>query len=560
MKPISEGGGGLTATPLSFGATNLGNLDTDPDTTTSNVGDIYYNTVTGVVKLLVDDGGGLIWYDIGRNISIGKTQVTGTAVTLSDVGTITSDMIGNTQVTVSKLATSSVTNTKVSTTANIDVTKIAGTAAALTTANTFTVGQQVIKTGADGNPGVSIWRNSGTQSAALLSLFQSDGSTVLAQVSAAGNVSLRNDNGAAAGVPLSITANASQSSNLLQILGSDNSTVRASISSVGALTVSPSSGTAATINAAASGVGVVVEANATTPGDLQRWQANGGSVYSRINASGQAAFGGRLTVGASNVNSTSVLYVTASTTTQITSAIQALTAQTSDLTQWLNTAGTVLGGRNAAGQTFAGSTAAVVGSTTTALTSAQYTSATVAVFTYGGTSLVQAGQTVTVAGVTGGAYNGTWVVSAVTSTTFTVLGSGFTNNAGTGGTFKLSAVGSFTAGTAAITPVVVKAAESQSANIQEWQNSSGGSLATIYSNGGALFPYIGSASNQYLVSTENSGGLFQAVRQTAAAANPGANSAKLYFRDGTTTGTLKLVVRAGTAGAETTILDNIPQT
>jgi hypothetical protein len=133
--------------------------------------------------------------------------------------------------------------------------------------------------------------------------------------------------------------------------------------------------------------------------------------------------------------------------------------------------GTTLGGRNAAGQTFAGSTAAVVGSTTTALTSAAYTSATVAVFTYGGTSLVQVGQTVTVASVSGGAYNGTWVVSAVTSTTFTVLGSGFTNNAGTGGTFKLSAVGSFTAGTAAITPLVAKAAASQSANIQEWQDS-----------------------------------------------------------------------------------------
>jgi hypothetical protein len=225
-------------------------------------------------------------------------------------------------------------------------------------------------------------------------------------------------NGNAVGV--SITANASQSSNLLQILGSDNSTVRASISSAGALTVSPSSGTAATINAAASAIGVVVKANATTPGNLQEWQSS---------------------------------------------------------------AATVLGGRNAAGQTFAGSTAAVVGSTTTALTSAQYTSATVAVFTYGGTSLVQVGQTVTVASVTGGAYNGTWVVSAVTTTTFTVLGSGFTNNAGTGGTFTLSAVGSFIAGTSAITPLVVKGAGSQSANYQEWQTSTGSAFCTIFGGG-----------------------------------------------------------------------------
>ena len=57
----------------------------------------------------------------------------------------------------------------------------------------------------------------------------------------------------------------------------------------------------------------------------------------------------------------------------------------------------------------------------------------------------------------------------------------------------------------------------------------------------------------------NSGGRLQLVKQTAADSNPGANNARIYFRDGTTAGTLKLVVRAGAAGAETTILDNIPQ-
>ena len=286
MIPISEGGGGLTATPLSFGAINLGNLDTDPDTTTSNVGDIYYNTAGSAVKLLVNEGGGLVWRDIGYNIQITKSQVVGTAVTLSDTGTITSGMIGDTQVTVSKLSTSSVTNAKVATNAAIDATKIAGTAAVLSSANTFTVGGHVVKTGADATAGLQIWRNSVTQSAALLSVFQSDGSTVLAQVSAAGNVSLRNDNGAAAGVPLSITANATQSVNLFQVLGSDNSTVRAAIGSTGALTVSPSSGTAATINAAASAIGLVVKANATTPGNIQEWQNSGGTALANVNNAG----------------------------------------------------------------------------------------------------------------------------------------------------------------------------------------------------------------------------------------------------------------------------------
>jgi hypothetical protein len=57
----------------------------------------------------------------------------------------------------------------------------------------------------------------------------------------------------------------------------------------------------------------------------------------------------------------------------------------------------------------------------------------------------------------------------------------------------------------------------------------------------------------------NSGGVMIMGRSTAQFSSPGNNSAALYFRDGTNAGTLKLVVRAGAAGAETTILDNIPQ-
>ena len=58
---------------------------------------------------------------------------------------------------------------------------------------------------------------------------------------------------------------------------------------------------------------------------------------------------------------------------------------------------------------------------------------------------------------------------------------------------------------------------------------------------------------------ENSGGRIRLTKMTSAVTNPGASLAKIYLRDGTTVGTLKLVVRAGAAGAETTILDNIPQ-
>ena len=227
---------------------------------------------------------------------------------------------------------------------------------------------------------------------------------------------------------------------------------------------------------------VLIIGAASQTADLFRVQNSAGTILSRVTSSGSYLTIARISAGSTttaiaNINS----YI--SSPSLIGIIVQGAASQTADLQEWQNSAGTVLSGFNAAGQIYAGTTASKVGSTTTALTSAAYTSATVAVFTYGGTSLVQVGQTVTVAGVTGGTYNGTWVVSAVTSTTFTVLGSGFTNVAGSGGTVQLSAVASFVAGTAAITPLIVQGAASQTANLQEWQNSANGVLARINQNG-----------------------------------------------------------------------------
>lgn len=62
------------------------------------------------------------------------------------------------------------------------------------------------------------------------------------------------------------------------------------------------------------------------------------------------------------------------------------------------------------------------------------------------------------------------------------------------------------------------------------------------------------------ITTANSGGILRLKKTTAAPGNPGAaNYARVALRDGTNADTLRLVVQAGTAGAETTILDNIPQ-
>jgi hypothetical protein len=106
----------------------------------------------------------------------------------------------------------------------------------------------------------------------------------------------------------------------------------------------------------------------------------------------------------------------------------------------------------------------------------------------------------------------------------------------------------------------IRGAASQTANLQEWQNSAGSNVISI-SSGGFISSNSGANFNSALIQigAANGGGQITWSKQTAAATNPGANGARLYFRDGTNAGTLKLVVRAGAAGAETTILDNIPQ-
>ena len=169
--------------------------------------------------------------------------------------------------------------------------------------------------------------------------------------------------------------------------------------------------------------------------------------------------------------------------TSIGLVLKGAASQTADLQQWQDSTGAVLSGVNAAGQAYFGTTASVIASTPAGLSSAAYTSATVAVFTLG-VPWVQVGQRVVVAGVTGGTYNGTWIVTSVTSTTFTVLGSGFTNIAGTGGTVKASAVGAFVSSSPFVTSLIVQAAAASFVNMQEWQNNTGAVVASVDQGGG----------------------------------------------------------------------------
>ena len=114
-------------------------------------------------------------------------------------------------------------------------------------------------------------------------------------------------------------------------------------------------------------------------------------------------------------------------------------------------------------------------------------------------------------------------------------------------------------GGAAQKGLIVRGAASQTANLQEWQDSAGTVTAKIDSVG-----YFGTRGmfglNGRFSFEEAFGGAFAMIqRSTSTVANPGSDKARIYIVSGTNAGTLKLVVRAGASGAETTILDNIPQ-
>jgi hypothetical protein len=128
-----------------------------------------------------------------------------------------------------------------------------------------------------------------------------------------------------------------------------------------------------------------------------------------------------------------------------------------------------------------------------------------------------------------------------------------TNSLGVAGSPSGISYAYFTTPSASSIPVVIRGAASQSANLQEWQNS-GGTVVNSIGATGTQFWFGGLAS----MLTANSGATLEMFRMTAQAGSPGANRGRIYFRDGTNANTLKLVVRAGAAGAETTILDNIP--
>ena len=130
-----------------------------------------------------------------------------------------------------------------------------------------------------------------------------------------------------------------------------------------------------------------------------------------------------------------------------------------------------------------------------------------------------------------------------------------------GGTTAISSVrASIYTNSTTTVGLAIQGAASQTANLQEWQTSAGTVIGSMSSTGTINSTNLGTLNNWVYAKEEQSGGQMRLKKTSGAAANNRATDfAQLYLRDGTNAGTLKLVIIAGTTGAETTILDNIPQ-
>lgn len=186
---------------------------------------------------------------------------------------------------------------------------------------------------------------------------------------------------------------------------------------------------------------IVVRGVTSQTADLQQWQDSAGNVLSRISPNGLVNTSAILSKN--NYSSyfsfadNQPIFANPLTAAHVALVVKAAASQTANLQEWHNSAGTVLASINQ----------------------------------YGGASFVQGG-----VAITGGSS------LLVTNDIYSVYGKIVT------GYGVNSPLGQFTsvASTSSTIPIVVRGATSQTANLQEWQNSAGTVLASLSSSGNLM--------------------------------------------------------------------------
>jgi hypothetical protein len=357
-------------------------------------------------------------------------------------------------------------------------------------------------------------------------------------------------------IPLRVVGVVGQTANLFEVATSAATAFR--VNQVGNMTfigniTSQNSGLF-TPNSAAT-IPLAVQGAASQTANLQEWRNSAGTVVASISSIG--SFSNTTTgvlTGFSRMGGApflGTLSVSTSSASQIGQVIRAVSGQTANLQEWQDNSANIIGRVDSAGRA---AFPTLLAGTFTASVGAHIGVQPTAVGNIGVLVRAASGQTANLqewqndagtiqARVTSGG-------SIVTTQGFAVLG---------GASISGSIAALFQSATASRIPVVVQGAASQTANLQQWQNSAGTVLASVLSGGNITATDFRTVNTLALVGEQNSGGRLYMAKATTAHSNPGSGIGVVYFRDGTNAGTLKLVVRAGAAGAETTILDNIPQ-
>lgn len=210
------------------------------------------------------------------------------------------------------------------------------------------------------------------------------------------------------------------------------------------LGAAPSGSTRVIINPTISSiVGLIVKGAASQTVNLQEWQNSSGNIIAQVDAYGSASFGGNNTL-------TSSLGIGVSgNPNQKGITIRGTTSQAANLQEWQNSSGTILANIDASGQ-------------------ASFKSTTLTASSSGGSSLTlvaASGQTAPLLTTAGGAQ--------------ITAGGNYFKAPGIEATYVMNV----TSGGSGIVPFIVKGAASQTADLQQWQDSSSSTLAKVDSGG-----------------------------------------------------------------------------
>jgi hypothetical protein len=337
--------------------------------------------------------------------------------------------------------------------------------------------------------------------------------------------------------------------------------------------------------------GFIVKGIASQSANLIEVQNSSGTVLARFASTGQllapsivgTAFqitsGGVFSNGTTSAPANTQAYFLSTSATNAGLVVRGAASQSANLQEWQTSAGTVLGGVTAAGRLYVQRQEGIQFMDGVAtLRSRIYSSGNNGIYfdTGGGAvrvlTLDGGSETITgnlfypyssgrigliVRGVASQSANlQEWqdssgnIHSGILSTGFLFVG----GSSSAGGQIGITAEAATNRG------MVIKGAASQSANLLEIQNSSGTILSRIDSGGNLKATNVATLNSIGQLAESNSGALFVMGRATAQASSPGLNTGTIYFRDGTTAGTLRLATRTGASGVEETIVDNLSST